>query len=138
MCVDVVTKGTVEGETRESTFAQGRSELAVGSPCEVSIRGWMGWDGSTHTLSYRICLKAAGRAGRKLGIDHNQLFAQSIGGSPRPPLAEMLAYDESAAPARAGVTHVIWAGSKKRPGVGVGPWLWNPLLRRPLQPSLLW
>lgn len=49
MCVDVVTKGTEEGETRESTFAQGRSELTVGSPCEVSIRGWMGWDGSQHT-----------------------------------------------------------------------------------------
>lgn len=76
MCVDVVTKGTVEGETRESTFAQGRSELAVGSPCEVSIRGWMGWDGSTHTLSYRTL--AVGSAGRKLGIDHNQLFAQSV------------------------------------------------------------
>ena len=57
MCVDVVTKGTVEGETRESTFAQEETELPVGSPCEVSIRGWMGWvgDGSTHTR-FRIGL----------------------------------------------------------------------------------
>lgn len=92
MCVDVVTKGTVEGETRESTFAQGRSELAVGSPCEVSIRGWMGlgWV-NTHRLSYRSL--AVGSQAGKLGIDHNQLFAQSVGGCPGPPLARMLDAD---------------------------------------------
>lgn len=113
-----------KGETRESTFAQGRSELPVGSPCEVSIRGWMGWDGSTHTHAFvpdSGCRFRWAENWESTTTNFSPSRFDAVLGRYWPECSRAISHHRRA---RAGATHVILRG-KERPGgggeVGAGP-----------------